>query len=116
MKNLKNFFALILIILGATILFGFYIQVQAVGVVEISAIVEIVPIVPPLLPPPPPPGVIVPPPVIETQVILIGRAHPLSSVTILKDGMVIDIVTADSLANFRKEIINIVPGLSLIHI
>lgn len=61
--------------------------------------------------PPPPPGAPAPPQIMDARVILIGKAHPMSRVTVLSDGRVVGIVTADSLANFRKEIINITPGV-----
>jgi hypothetical protein len=82
------------------------------AVVEISAVVEVAPLPTPTPPPPPPPPAAAPPPpAIETQVILQGVAHPLSRITVLQDGRVIGIVTADALANFRKEIANIAPGI-----
>jgi len=101
-----------LVILGGFV-FGFsYIQAQIIsetGTVNISAVVEVTP------PPPPPapapaPGVGVPLPPPATKVVIQGRAHPLSSVTVLQDGRVAANTRADSLANFRVEITNITAG------
>jgi hypothetical protein len=91
------FIIFIVLIFGKNFFLDNSIFADTVDKVEIRVIV---------LPPPPPP-----PPIIRTRVILQGRAHPLSSVTILKDGRIIGIVTADSLANFRKEIVDITPGI-----
>ena len=55
-------------------------------------------------------GVIIPPPA-PTNVIIQGKAYPLSSVTVLQDGRVTATTIADSQANFRVEITNITPGI-----
>jgi len=47
----------------------------------------------------------------RTNVIIQGKAYPLSSVTILQDGRVTSTTTADSLANFEIEITNITAGI-----
>ena len=52
-----------------------------------------------------------PPPSSETKVILLGKAHPLSSINILVDGKVVGNITADYWANFRAEIGDITPGV-----
>jgi len=54
-------------------------------------------------------GVYVPPPP-ETKVILQGKAYPLSSVTILKDGQVAAITESDSQANFEVELTALTAG------
>lgn len=51
------------------------------------------------------------PPPTETKVIIKGKAYPLSSVTVLKDGKVITIATADSQADFKVEITDITAGV-----
>jgi hypothetical protein len=118
----KNIFLIIfiLILLGLTFFLPFLFLKKIVQAgdpvsVTITVIDEPLPVPPPLPPPPllPPPLPLPPPPlpIVETRVILIGRAQPLSSITILEDGRVIGIVLADSLANFRKEIVNITPGI-----
>jgi len=110
MNNGKIFLLVLIILTGLFFGFFYYNLTQAMPEVRIDAIVP-----PPIVPPPPPPpspGIGLPlPPIIPTKVILEGRAHPLSSVTILKDGRVIAVITADSLANFRKEITDITPGI-----
>jgi len=68
-------------------------------------------------PPPPPPrrggggGGGEPPPPTEAKVVLVGKAHPLSSVNVLLDGKVAANVRADSSANFRAEITDIRSGV-----
>jgi hypothetical protein len=54
-------------------------------------------------PPPPPPT--------QTMVILQGKAYPLAKITILKDGEVGQITSADINANFKTEIRNISAGV-----
>jgi hypothetical protein len=55
-------------------------------------------------------GVYVPPPT-ETKVVLQGKAYPLAKITILKDGEVAQITSADINANFKTEIKNISAGI-----
>lgn len=54
-------------------------------------------------------GSYVPPPT-ETKVIIKGKAYPLSSITILKDGSVVATTISDSQANFKIEITDITAG------
>ena len=106
MKNSQIYFLLILVILG--VLSSSFIYTQALEeeeTVSISAKVEEVT---------PPPrsgggGGAAPPPV-ETKVILQGKAYPSAKITVLIDGRVAANITADSLANFKKEITNITAG------
>jgi hypothetical protein len=56
-------------------------------------------------------GVYVPPPTTETKVVLQGKAYPLAKITILKDGEVAQITSADINANFKTEIRNISAGI-----
>jgi len=51
------------------------------------------------------------PPSYENKVILSGKAYPFAKITILMDGRVLDLATADNLANFKKEISNLTPGV-----
>jgi hypothetical protein len=51
------------------------------------------------------------PPSTETKVVLQGKAYPSAKITILKDGEVGEIITADSNANFKTEIKEISPGI-----
>jgi hypothetical protein len=55
-------------------------------------------------------GVYVSPPT-ETIVVLQGKAYPLAKITILKDGEVAQITSADINANFKTEIKNISAGV-----
>jgi hypothetical protein len=55
-------------------------------------------------------GVYVSPPT-ETIVVLQGKAYPLAKITILKDGEVAQITSADINANFKTEIKNISAGI-----
>ncbi len=48
----------------------------------------------------------------ETKVIIQGLAYPNSAITILKDGVIIDTITADKNANFKDEIGDINAGIS----
>jgi len=50
-------------------------------------------------------------PPVPTQVILQGKAYPLVKITILKDGQVVNIITADSLANFKAEFSDLTAGV-----
>ena len=59
---------------------------------------------PPSAPPPAPPPTV-------TRVILQGLAYPLAKITVLVDGKVAKILTADSLANFKAEITDITAGV-----
>jgi len=59
----------------------------------------------------PPGGAPPPPPTTETKVVLQGKAYPLAKITILKDGEVAQIVSADINANFKTEIKNISAGI-----
>jgi hypothetical protein len=56
-------------------------------------------------------GGYVPPPTTETKVVLQGKAYPLAKITILKDGEVGQITSADINANFKTEIRNISAGV-----
>ncbi len=47
----------------------------------------------------------------ETRIILQGKAYPGSLVNVLQDGKTIAVTPADSLANFRVDIINITSGV-----
>ena len=47
----------------------------------------------------------------QTRVILRGKAYPKAKITILKDGQVEDIITADSQANFNVTFTQITPGI-----
>jgi hypothetical protein len=51
------------------------------------------------------------PPPIVTKVVLQGKAYPSAKITVLVDGKVATIVTADSLANFKAEITDITAGV-----
>lgn len=50
-------------------------------------------------------------PRIATKVVLQGKAYPKTKVTILKDGQVAEVITADSQANFEAEITDITAGI-----
>jgi hypothetical protein len=50
------------------------------------------------------------PPAKETKVILQGKAYPNASITILVDGKIINIIKADSQADFETEINNLTAG------
>lgn len=50
-------------------------------------------------------------PSIVTKVILRGKAYPGSSITVLQDGKIFTITTADSQANFKVEITDITAGI-----
>lgn len=50
------------------------------------------------------------PPVVETKVVLQGKAYPSSSITILKDGQVSALTQADSGANFKVELTTLTAG------
>ena len=100
MKNYKIYILLIFVILG--VLFFSYTQAQT-GPVNISATVERIA--------PPPIGGVAPFPPVATRVVLQGKAQPLSSITVLMDGRVAAITTADDLANFEVEIADITAGI-----
>lgn len=55
-------------------------------------------------------GGYIPPPT-ETKVVLQGKAYPLAKITILKDGQLAKLITADSNANFKAEITDISAGV-----
>jgi hypothetical protein len=59
----------------------------------------------------PPGGAPPSPPPTETKVVLQGKAYPLAKITILKDGEVAQITSADINANFKTEIKNISGGV-----
>ena len=61
-------------------------------------------------PPPVGGGAPAPPPAV-TRVILQGLAYPLAKITILYDGKVATIITADSQANFKTELTNLTAGV-----
>ncbi len=50
------------------------------------------------------------PPVVETKVVLQGKAYPNSEITILKDGQVSTVTQADSGANFKVELTTLTAG------
>ena len=103
-----GFIILVLVILGGFLFSFSYAQIHQEGAtVNISAVVEEVEEVTS----PSAPGVGWVPPPLATKVILQGKAYPLSSVTILIDGRVVDTIIADSQARFRKEITDITPGI-----
>jgi hypothetical protein len=45
-----------------------------------------------------------------TKVVLQGKAYPQANITVLKDGQVVTIITADSQANFKVELTTITAG------
>lgn len=47
----------------------------------------------------------------KTTVVIQGKAYPLAKITILKDGEVTKVITADNNANFKTEITDISPGI-----
>lgn len=55
-------------------------------------------------------GVYIPPPVVKTKVIAIGKAYPLSEVTLLIDGAHSKDIIADNFGNFRFEVEDISAG------
>ncbi len=55
-------------------------------------------------------GGYVPPPTV-TKVIIQGKAYPAAKITILMDGKVGTIITADSLANFKTELTTLTAGV-----
>lgn len=51
------------------------------------------------------------PPLVETKVIIQGKAYPSSLITVLKDGKIALTTKADARANFKVEISNITAGI-----
>ena len=106
MKNSKIYFLLIFIISGGLILSFFY--VQAITIEKQVTISAEVP-----SPPSPPAGGgggAAPPPAV-TKVVLKGLAYPSAKITVLMDGKVAALITADPLANFKAEITDITAGV-----
>ncbi len=60
---------------------------------------------------PPSGGGAVIPPLVETKVIIQGKAYPSSLITVLKDGKIALTTKADARANFKVEISNITAGI-----
>ncbi len=46
----------------------------------------------------------------RAKIILQGKAYPSAKITVLKDGQIVNLITADSQANFRVQIINLTTG------
>ena len=66
---------------------------------------------PPAPAPAPAPGPAPAPPPVVTKVVLQGKAYPGAKITVLIDGKVAALITADSLANFKAEITDITAGV-----